>query len=133
MSLATAPVEIGSASLTRAAICDALREIGELSVHSTAPDTPVAWDAFPRWALSNYRGGRLAWLAVHEYDALVILPAGYEPDTVEQGDSLLDRVAYALSTVGVVQTAEPIQIQFNSGTAMPALRVRIVPHINARH
>ncbi len=132
MSLAV-PVEIGSASETRTAICDALSALDEITVHRTAPDTPVAWDAFPRWALTNYTGGRIAWLARHEYDALVILPAGYEPDTVEQGDSLLDRVAFALSAVGVVQTAEPIQLTFNAGTAMPALRVRVVPHINASH
>lgn len=121
---------IGPASSSRAAIVAALQTIDGLNVHSSAPDTVSPWDAFPRWALTNYTGGRLRWLAVHEYDALVVLPAGYEPDTVEQGDSMLDRVATALATVGVVQTAEPIRLTFDTGTAVPALRVRVVPHLN---
>jgi hypothetical protein len=124
------PTTIGPATTTRGAIVDALKTVEGLTVHPTAPDNPVAWDAFPRWALTNYTGGRLQWLAVHEYDVLVILPGGYEPDTVAEGDSLLDRLAAALLDVGEVRTADPIQLTFNTGTAMPALRVRVVPHLN---
>lgn len=130
MSLAN-PSTIGPASDARAAIVDALKTVEGLNVYATAPDNPVAWDAFPRWAVTNYTGGRFQSLAVHEYDALVVLPGGYEPDTVAQGDSLLDQVAAALMTVGVVNAADPIQLTFNAGTAMPALRVRVVPHLNA--
>lgn len=129
MSLAT-PTTIGPASTTRAAIVDALRLVPGLTVYPTAPDQPVPFDAFPRWAVTNYVGGRLSWQGVHEYDALVILPAGYEPDTVAEGDSLLDLVAVALMTVGVVEAAEPIAVTFQSGSAVPALRIRVVPHIN---
>lgn len=121
---------IGPASSSRAAIVAALRTVAQLNVHESAPDTPSPWDAFPRWAITNYTGGRLTWIAVHEYDALVILPAGYEPDTVAQGDSVLDLVAAALATVGIVQTAEPIRLTFDSATAVPALRIRVVPHLN---
>ena len=121
---------IGPAATARAAIVAALQTVEGLNVHHTAPDTPHAWDAFPRWALTNYTGGRIRSLAVHEYDALVVLPGGYEPDTVTEGDALLDRVASALRAVGVVQLADPIQLTFNQGTAMPALRVRVVPHLN---
>lgn len=131
MSLAAPLTTIGSAADSRAAIAAALGSVDGLTVHTTAPDNPVAFDAFPKWALTNYTGGRLQWLAVHEYDALVILPAGYEPDTVDHGDSLLDRVAAALGSVGVVRTADPIQLTFNSGSAVPALRIRVVPHLNA--
>lgn len=128
MSLA-APT-IGPATTTRAAIVDALKTVPGLTVYSTAPDQPTAFDAFPRWATTNYVGGRLTWAAVHEYDALVILPAGYEPDTVAEGDSLLDLVAAALMTVGVVEVADPISVTFQAGSALPALRVRVVPHLN---
>lgn len=121
---------IGPAGTARDAIVGALETVDGLTVHPTAPDNPTAFDAFPRWALTNYTGGRLTWIAVHEYDALVVLPGGYEPDTVAEGDSLLDRVASALATVGVVRNADPIQLTFNSGTAMPALRLRVVPHVN---
>jgi hypothetical protein len=129
MSLA-APTTIGPATTTREAIVDALRTVTRLAAYPSAPDNPQAWDAFPRWALTNYTGGRLGWIAVHEYDVLVVLPAGYEPDTVAQGDSLLDDLATALSTVGVVQTAEPIRATFDTGTSVPALRVRVVPRLN---
>lgn len=121
---------IGSATLTRAAIVDALTTVEGLNVYPTAPNNPTAFDAFPRWATSTYRGGRLQWLAVHEYDALVVLPAGYEPDTVAQGDSLLDRVVEACMGAGVVESADPIQLTFDNGSAVPALRVRVVPHLN---
>jgi len=129
MSLAV-PQTIGPATTTRGAIVDALKTVSGLTVHATAPDNPIAWDAFPRWALTNYTGGRLTWAAVHEYDVLVVLPGGYEPDTVTEGDALLDRVVSALLIVGEVRTADPIQLTFNTGTAMPALRVRVVPHLN---
>ena len=130
MSLA-AP--IGPAVLARTAIVDALRTVAGLNVYATAPDSPVAFDAFPRWAVTNYVGGRLSSLAVHEYDAIVVLPAGYEPDTVAQGDSLLDLVASALLDVGEVQAADPISLTFQAGSAVPALRVRIVPHLNSQN
>jgi hypothetical protein len=121
---------IGPATTTRDAIVTALATVSTLNVHPSAPDNPNAWDAFPRWALTNYTGGRLGWIAVHEYDVLVVLPAGYEPDTVTQGDNLLDLVATALATVGVVQTAEPIRLTFDNGSSVPALRVRVVPRLN---
>lgn len=126
--LATDPV--GPATTTREAIVDALSTVPSLHVYPSSPDNPQAWDAFPRWALTNYTGGRLGWLAVHEYDVLVVLPAGYEPDTVTQGDSLLDVVATALAAVGVVQVAEPIRATFDNGQGAPALRVRVVPRLN---
>jgi hypothetical protein len=121
---------VGPATTTRDAIVEALEAVPKLTVHRQAPDNPVAWDAFPRWAVTSYTGGRLGWLAVHEYDVLVILPAGYEPDSVHEGDVLLDLVAVALASVGRVPTAEPVQLTFQTGTAMPALRVRVVPHLN---
>ena len=120
----------GPASTSRAAIVAALRTVPQLNVRESAPETVQPFDAFPRWALTNYTGGRLSWLAVHEYDALVILPAGFEPDTVTEGDALLDLVAAALSAVGTVQTAEPIRLTFDNRTAVPALRIRVVPHLN---
>jgi hypothetical protein len=119
---------IGPANVAREAIRAALAGVPGLSAHSAAPDNPVEFDAFPRWALTNYTGGKLRAAAVHEYDALVILPAGYEPDTVAQGDSLLDLVAGAVRAVGEVRTADPIQLTFGvNQTPMPALRVRVIP------
>jgi hypothetical protein len=123
------PVTIGSATTARTAIVAALSEISGLNAYETAPDNPVAFDAFPRWALTTFTGGRLGSLPDHEYDVLVVLPAGYEPDTVLWGDSLLVQVASALQSVGVVRTADPIQLTFSTGTSMPALRVRVVPHL----
>lgn len=101
-----------------------------LNVHRTAPDQPQPWDAWPRWSTSTFTGGRLTYLAVHEYDALVCLPPSYEPDTVDAGDSLLAQVVAAVYTVGRVETAEPIRLTFDNGTSTPALRVHVVPHMN---
>jgi hypothetical protein len=119
---------IGPAAAAREAIRAALAGVPGVSAHASAPDNPVAFDGFPRWALTNYTGGKLRNAAVHEYDALVILPAGYEPDTVEQGDTLLDAVASALRVVGEIRVADPVQLTFTPNqTPMPALRVRVVP------
>ena len=121
---------MGSPVDARAALCDALTAVPRLQVHPTMPSAPVAWDAWPRWAISNYTGGRLGWVAVHEYDVLVVLPAGYEPDTVDQGDALLDQLALVLALVGLVQQAEPVQLATPNGNPLPALRVRVIPHLN---
>lgn len=124
------PATLGAADEARAAVVAALQQVPGVQAHPTIPDAPVAFDAFPRWALTNYTGGRLfeGLQAVHEYDVLVVLPAGYEPDTVAQGDALLDRLVTALHPVGTVRQADPIQLAWNTGT-LPALRVRIVPHL----
>lgn len=124
---------IGPAPDARAAIVTALSGVAGINAHSTAPDNPVAFDAFPRWARTNYTGGRLQTLGTHEYDVMVILPAGYEPDTVAQGDSLLDAVAAALYPIARVDTADPIKLVFGPagrGVEMPALRIRVTPYLN---
>lgn len=119
---------IGPASSARESIRAALAAVPGLAAYGAAPDNPVDFDAFPRWALTNYTGGKLRNLAVHEYDALVILPAGYEPDTVAEGDALLDLVAKALAVVAEVRTADPVVLTFGPNqTPMPALRVRVLP------
>lgn len=131
MSLATGKV-LTPAAPARELLVAALNTVPEITAYATAPDNPVAWDAFPRWALSNYsNAGRLGSPAVHEYDVLVILPAGYEPDTVAQGDSLLDQVAEALWPIAEVRTADPVQLTFGTTSAVPALRIRVLPRISA--
>jgi hypothetical protein len=107
----------------------ALARVDGITAHPSAPDNPTAFDAFPRWALSDYKRGRLGLVGVHEYDVLVILPAGYEPDTVSQGDSLLDQMAAVLWPVADVGNADPIQLTFGNQTPMPALRIRVIPRV----
>ena len=126
---ATRAQPLGAAPHARAAIVTALQGIDGVQAHATLPDTPVAFDAFPRWALTNYTGGRIGVLPVHEYDVLVVLPAGYEPDTVHQGDVLLETIATALAQVGTVRQADPVQLALQNGSGLPALRVRVVPHL----
>ncbi len=129
MSLATGRV-LTPAKSTRDLLVAALATVEGINALQTAPDNPQPFDAFPRWALSDFTRGRLGTPAVHEYDVLVVLPAGYEPDTVAQGDSLLDLVALALWPVAEVQTADPIQLTFGTTTAVPALRIRVVPRLS---
>lgn len=128
MSLATGRT-LTPAPSSRAVLVAALAAVDGVTAHATAPDNPVAFDAFPRWALSDYRAGRLGMTAVHQYDVLVILPAGYEPDTVTQGDSLLDTITAALWDVAEIQNADPIQLTFGNQSPMPALRIRVVPRV----
>lgn len=115
------------ATAAREAIRAALATVPGVTAYASAPDNPHEFDGFPRWAFTPYNAGKLRALGRHEYDALVILPAGYEPDTVTQGDTLLDAVAQALMTVGEVQNADPVQVPFGAGAGMPALRVRVIP------
>lgn len=136
MSLKTGAVAVNgnTAGLTpatdaRAVLVAALAAIDGITAHPSAPDNPVAFDAFPRWAQTPYQTGRLGLVGTHEYDVLVILPAGYEPDTVSQGDSLLDRIAAGLWRVAIVQTADPIQLTFGNQTPMPAVRIRVIPRV----
>lgn len=128
MSLATGRT-LAPAVSSRAVLVAALAATDGITAHETAPDNPAAFDAWPRWALSDFHRGRLGLVAIHEYDVLVILPAGYEPDTVTQGDSLLDVMARALWDVADVGNADPIQLTFGNQSPMPALRIRVIPRV----
>lgn len=112
----------------RAVLVAALARVEGVTAHPSAPDNPVAFDAFPRWALKDFHRGRLGMVGAPEYDVLVILPKGYEPDTVTEGDSLLDKIAAALWDVADVGVADPVQLTFNQ-SAMPALRIRVIPRV----
>lgn len=125
--MTTTPNAVHPATAAREAIRAALATVPGITAYASAPDNPHDFDAFPRWSFTDYARGKMRPLGVHEYDALVILPGGYEPDTVTQGDTLLDAVAMALMVVGVVHNAEPIQIPYGPGAGMPALRVRVIP------
>lgn len=113
----------------RARLVAALAVVEGVTAHASAPDNPAAFDAFPRWALSDFHRGRLGFVAEHNYDVLVILPAGYEPDTVNEGDSLLGRIVAALWDVADVGNADPIQLTFGNQLPMPALRIRVIPRV----
>jgi hypothetical protein len=128
VSLATGRT-LAPAPTSRAVLVAALAAVDGITAHPSAPDNPAAFDAFPRWALSDYSRGRLGLPGTHQYDVLVILPAGYEPDTVAEGDSLLDRIAAALWPVALIQNADPIQLTFGNQMPMPALRIRVTPRV----
>lgn len=114
---------------SRAALVAALGRVAGINAHPSAPDNPAAFDAFPRWALSDYHRGRLGMVGTHQYDVLVIVPAGYMPDTVTAGDSLLDEIVNALWDVADVVNAEPVQLTFGNQTPQPALRIRVTPRV----
>lgn len=130
MSLATGRV-LTPAPDARAVLVAALGRVEGITPHPSSPDNPVAFDAFPRWALTNYASGRLGFVGTHQYDVLVILPAGYEPDTVTEGDSLLGAVAAELWDVAEIANAEPVQLTFGNQTPQPALRIRVTPRVTA--
>jgi hypothetical protein len=77
--------------------------------------------------MARYQAGKLKAPWANDYDVLVCLPAAYAPTTVESGDGFLPVVAAALSSVGLVQTAEPVAIQVADSSTMPGLRIRVTP------
>ena len=110
----------------RARIVEALDTVEGINGHASAPDSPVAGDAWPRWVIARY-GGKLALTMLNEYDVLAILPAGYSPTTVEQADGLLPMLSAALAKVGTLTSAEPVSIQVADSSTMPGLRIRMTP------
>jgi hypothetical protein len=130
MSLASpraVPVDLNGAD-TRAALVSALATVPGLSATRAAPDNPTAGATWPVWATTTYTG-RVGSPGVHTYDVYVVLPAGYLPSSVDAADGLRDQVAGALWPVAVVQTAEPVSIQFDDSATMPGLRVRVVARL----
>jgi hypothetical protein len=110
----------------RARIVEALATVEGINAHPSAPDAPVAGDAWPRWVTSTY-AGKLSLVLTHQYDVLAILPAGYAATTVEQADGLLPMLSAALAKVGTLATAEPVSIQVADSSTMPGLRIRMTP------
>jgi hypothetical protein len=102
----------------------ALTGVPGLTGYPAAPDQATAGAAWPRWVRSTY-DGPLDTLARDEFDVLVTLPGDYAPQTVDEGDSLRDVVALALTRLGLVQYAEPVSIAFQDRQTMPGLRFRL--------
>jgi hypothetical protein len=110
----------------RQAVVDVLATIDGLTPTLAMPDTPDAGAAWPVWAESRYRDGKLSRPLAHTYDVRVVLPAAYHPDTVDAADGLVEQVCAALSKVGNVDTAGPVLVVFEQNqTAMPGLSVRV--------
>ncbi len=117
----------------REAICAALRTVvlpdgTRLDVSRHAPQTPSPFCAWPKWAVSTYVGARLAIVADHEYDVLVLLPSPDQATTTELGDTTLAAVVTALWPLGRITTAQPAQVLFDAGQGIPALQIRLIPH-----
>lgn len=110
---------------SRDAIHRALRDIAGLTAYRVMPDQATAGAAWPRWIETRYDGA-LCRLARDTYEVLVTLPADYAATTVDQGDAYRDVVALALVSLGRVEYADPVLIQFaDSQQSMPGLRFRL--------
>ena len=61
------------------------------------------------------------------YLVYVLLPAAYNPDTIDAGDQFVTDVVAALWPLGHVEYAEPVGVRFDdAGMTMPAIRIRLV-------
>jgi hypothetical protein len=110
----------------RGAVVEALALVPGLEVTASMPLTPTAGAAWPVWAESHYRGGKLAHPIAHTYDVRVLLPAGSHPDTVDAADGLIEAVMGALSKVGTVETVGPVLVVFETNQAtMPGITARV--------
>lgn len=132
MSLA-APSVIAAAfapsAAARQVLVDALATVPSLVPSTTAPVTPAAYCAWPKWTLSEYTGARLGSPADHEYDVLVLLPNAEASDTTAKADELLGQVVAALWSVAQVTTAQPASVTFDGQQSMPALQIHVIPHV----
>jgi hypothetical protein len=115
---------------SRQAVVDALATVPGIVAHKSVPDAPAAGDGWPVWETGEFRTGKLTNPITHTYSALVVLPNGYEPDTIDAADGLVEQVMYALSKVGTVDVAEPVSISVTSTSTMPGIRVRVTPNPN---
>lgn len=126
--LATRPGLTGSGTISpsRQAILDALATVPGLIPTPTMPDSPMAGAAWPVWAETRYRDGKLTRPLTHTYEVRVILPAGWLPETVDVSDGLLDNLAAALAEVGILDAVSPVQITFDNSASMPGLNARVI-------
>lgn len=109
----------------RAAVLSALNTVPGLVPTATMPDTPVAGAAWPVWAESRYRDGKLSRPLTHTYEIRVVLPAGWLPETVDTAEGLVEQLAAALSGVGLFDLANPVQIAFPNNQSMPGINARV--------
>jgi hypothetical protein len=110
---------------TRQAVLDALATVPGLTVTTTLPDTPMAGAAWVVWVESRYGAGKLSRPLTHTYEARVILPNGWLPETVDTADGLVEILCAALSAVGDLDNATPVLIQFDNATSMPGISARV--------
>jgi hypothetical protein len=109
-----------------AAIVAALGTVEGLTPYPSNPDAMTDGAAWPIWANTVWTGGKLCRAPVSTYDVVVILPAGYAPETVQIAGGLRDLVYAALRPLGPVEVAEPVMVVASDGGAsMPAIRFRI--------
>lgn len=111
----------------RQAIVDALATIPGVEALPAMPDTPTAGAGWPVWAEARYGTGKLAQPISHTYEAIVLLPAGYHPDTVDAADGLVEQVMAALRKVGTVDLSQPVQVVFDphNAASMPGITTRV--------
>jgi hypothetical protein len=120
-----APGATGAISESRSAILDALGLVPGLIPTATMPDAPMPGAAWPVWSETRYRDGKLTRPLTHSYEVRVILPAGWLPETVDVADGLVDNLAAALSTVGLLDVVNPVSITFDNSATMPGLNARV--------
>ena len=110
-------------SPTRAAIVDALKTVGALSVSTAPPAVIVAGSAWPVWAASTFRNA----CATDETSLVFVdLPNGSPQVPTDAGDELIGDVAMALATVGKVDRVEPWAWPVDQAqSAVPVLRFSI--------
>jgi hypothetical protein len=116
---------VTTAVSAREAVLQALATVPGLVPTSTMPDTPMAGTAWVVWSESRYGPGKLSRPLTHTYEARLVLPAGWLPETVDTADGLLDQLCAAMSSVGELDSARPVLITFDNGTSMPGISARV--------
>lgn len=107
----------------RKAIADAMSRVDGVTGYEVMPDVIAPGAAWPQWTQTI---PRTACSSDVTWYVLVALP----PDTasaIEAADSLVDAVMSALTDLGTVELAEPVELAGTdpAGNLVPALRVRV--------
>lgn len=91
-----------------------------------APPTRAAGVAWAQWAATTPRQQTSAGVrTVTEWDVLVILPAEHPAVTASAADEWLPALLDALSPLGILGQATPIQLVLGDGLTTPALQIKL--------
>lgn len=109
--------------VSRQDIADVLTTVPGVRGHALPPNTGTAGDAWPVWASTTFltfTDFEVAW------DVYLLLPNADLDATVAEADPNVERVAFALATLGVVNTVDPARIIVErNGNPVPALHFAI--------
>lgn len=114
----------------RQAILDALATIEGVTPYPSMPDVATAGAAWPSWTETTTTRAKLAHALTRTYEVVVVLPADYLPETVDEAEGFDAELAAVLLTVGPFDRITPAMVTFDDNNAMPAIQISgLIPRV----